>query len=103
MAVKRRYTVQIVIMTTPGQGEWIKERAQRYGVSEAQIARDTIALGQDKLAAHYAKVGIRPDGLPEKAGSARGKVPTKRNGSRSRVPAATFVAPAGEVLQGAVS
>lgn len=100
MAVIRRFTVQIVIMATQEQGAWIKERAALYRVSEAQIARDTIALGQDKLAAHYAKMGIRPNDLPEKRDSARthGKAPAKRAGRR--VPVTTFVAPAIDVTAG---
>lgn len=91
MAVTRRYTVQIVIMTTEDQGAWIKERAALYRVSEAQIARDTIALGQDRLAAHYAKIGLRPH-EPVR------KVPTKR--ANKRVPVATFVAPSIDVTAG---
>lgn len=86
MAVTKRYVVQIVIMTTEEQGAWIKERAQRYGVSEARIARDTIELGQDLLAAHYGKIGVRPLGLPERASS-------KRNARRKSIPEAQFTAP----------
>lgn len=87
MAVTKKYVVQIVIMMEQEPGQWVKDQAVLYGVSEAQIARDAIELGRDKLAAHYAKLGIRP------AGSARSHGGAKRTTKRA-VPDATFVAPA---------
>jgi hypothetical protein len=64
MGAVARFTEQIVILTTPTRAAWIKEMKRKYGVSEAQVARDCIELGSDLLEAHYAKLGITHPGRP---------------------------------------
>lgn len=85
MAITKRYTEQIVVMTTEEQANALKSVSEEYGVSVAQVARDAAALGLPKLAARYDSLGItKPGGAEHKSTKSRGK----------RVPAAVFSAPA---------
>lgn len=61
MAVTKRFTRQIVIVTTHGQGGSLRDLASRFGISQAQVARDALAIGLPKLEAKY-----RKDGMEEK-------------------------------------
>lgn len=90
MSAVARYTKQVVILTTPERGAWIKEQKKRYGVSEAQVARDCIELGAELLAQHYALLGIKHPGKAAKA--------KKRTVRRKQVDAATGAAPAATFL-----
>lgn len=88
MGAIARFTAQIVILTTPDRAAWIKEMKDKYGVSEAQIARDCIELGSDLLEAHYAKLGVKHPGKPAK------RLPRQARVSHTgAAPAAQFVAP----------
>lgn len=112
MAVTKRFTEQIVVMTTPAQAAQIKEISEAYGVSVAQVARDAAGLGLPKLAAHYRSLGITKPETPAedarhvgreradiKSGASamatgKGKLIRARRGSKLEVPAAVFSAPA---------
>jgi hypothetical protein len=84
-----RYTKQIVILTTPERGQWIKEMKRKYGLSEAQIARDCIELGAELLAGRYTQLGIkRPKSVPRQR-----QVRVSRVSQPGAAPAAQFVAP----------
>lgn len=63
MAVTARFTEQIVILTTPERAAWIKERAEHYGVSQAQIARDCIEMGAEALVVEYKRRGLGLGGV----------------------------------------
>lgn len=85
MAITKRYTEQIVVMTTEEQANALKSVSEEYGVSVAQVARDAAALGLPKLAARYDSLGItKPGNTERKSTKSRAK----------RVPAAVFSAPA---------
>jgi hypothetical protein len=89
MGAVARFTEQIVILTTPERASWIKEMKRKYGVSEAQVARDCIELGSESLEAHYAKLGIKHPSEPVKRAPRRARV-----SHTGAAPAAQFVAPA---------
>jgi hypothetical protein len=102
-----RLTKQIVIMMTETRGSWIKETALDYGLSEAEIARDSIELGSALLDAHYRERGITKLS-PAQRKAHKTKVEAdrrRRSGSsmrraksrtvaREKAPQAQFVAPA---------
>ena len=88
MGAVRRYTKQIVILTTEDRGAWIKKMKRHYGVSEAQIARDCIELGAPLLAERYRQLGIE---RPKESKSR--PVRMSRVSQSGAAPAAQFVAP----------
>lgn len=99
MAITKRFTEQIVVMTTLEQAAAIKAVSDEYGVSVAQVARDAAALGLPALAARYEELGITkpasPAALARRAGRERAgtkRIPI-RKGSKLEVPKAVFSAP----------
>lgn len=97
MAVTARYTDQIVILTTPERGAWVKAMAEQYGVSQAQVARDCIELGSELLAEAY-RVGHGAPGalvLPTPAKSDKPARPARRArvSETGAAPAAQFLSP----------
>lgn len=101
MAITKRYTEQIVVMTTEEQANALKSVSEEYGVSVAQVARDAAALGLPKLAARYDSLGItKPgasgaNGVAKARGDEAARAERKSTKSRAkRVPAAVFSAPA---------
>lgn len=58
MAVTKKFTEQIVVMTTPEQAVETRGIADEFGVSVAQAARDAMALGLPSLREKYQAAGV---------------------------------------------
>lgn len=58
MAVTRRFTRQIVIVTTQTQGAKLIDLSNQFGISQAQVARDALTIALPKLAEKYRKDGL---------------------------------------------
>jgi len=89
MAVKKRYTDQIVVMQTPAMGSAIRALADELELSVARVARDAQALGMERLREHYAKQGITKDS----GADVRERVRKSAKSRSADIPAAQFVAP----------
>lgn len=105
MAVTKKYTEQIVVMTTPDQAGETRGIADEFGVSIAQAARDAMALGLPRLREQYKKLGIvkPPAGAPTQVPYVRPAAPASVTGARvkariksrevEKIPPAVFSAP----------
>lgn len=98
MAVTARYTDQIVILTTPERGAWVKAMAEEWGVSQAQVARDCIELGAERLAAAY-EAGASM-GVPAMKSATKSAPRKPRVSEKGHAPGrALFVSPGDEPME----
>lgn len=93
MAITKKYTEQIVVMTTPDQAAQTRGIADEFGVSVAQAARDAMALGLPALREQYRKMGIVRVVPSTRLDGPRDSKSRTRRGRPARVPAAVFSAP----------
>lgn len=81
VAVTKRFEKQIVIVTTRKQADQVRELADRFGISDAEVARDAIAAGFGGLAKKYRAAGM--DELTDEQIKARAAERDKTNAARA--------------------